>query len=64
MTRNGLDPKGLGKEHMASCFEHVDEHLASTECGAHQEWLKILACWEGFCFIEYIVVLLFMYIIY
>jgi len=44
-----------------SCCEHVDEHLASIKCGAaYQQWLKILACWEGSCFMEYVLVVLFM----
>jgi len=64
MTGNGLDSKGLGKERVASCCEHVDEHLASIKCGAYQEWLKILACWGSSCFMEYVLVVLFIYIIY
>jgi hypothetical protein len=62
--REWTDSRGLGKEQVASCCENVAEHLASIKCGPHREWLKILACWEGSCFMEYVLVVLFIYIIY
>jgi len=64
MTGIGLDSKGPGTEQVASCCERVDERLASIKCGAYREWLKILACWEGSCFMEFVLAVLFLYIIY
>jgi hypothetical protein len=47
---------------MVNCCEHVDEHLASIKCGAYKKGLKILACWEGSCFIECVLVYWFCYL--